>query len=73
MPWDDHPSAWAGAVLGEPNDVHCPLGCQGTMLSVRAFAYYPKPAYKAALFDAISVKFNQLPNILCFRKINKMD
>lgn len=63
MQWDNHLSGWAGdAVLGEPKDVCWPLGCQGTLLSIRMFCF-PKPAYKAALFGPISVKFNQLPNI----------
>lgn len=69
MQWDNHPSGSAGdAVPAEPKAVGCPLGCQGTLLSIRAFAYFPKPAYKA-----ISVNFNQLLNIKCFRKMKKQN
>lgn len=66
MQWDNHPSGSAGdAVLGDPQDVgrQGMFGCQATLLSIRGFAYFPKPAYKAALFGAIPVNSNQSPNI----------
>lgn len=51
MQWDNHPSGLPGdAGLGEPKGVGCPPGCHGTLLSIRAFAHFPNPAYKAAIW-----------------------